>query len=279
MKMLSWKPLALACLVAFSARSVSAQNLITPDKVIPLFNGRDLSAFNTWLVDYHHDDPERVYSVVDRIDGAPAIRISGQYHGGLITKEHFTNYRLVAEFRWGALTWGARKDRARDAGILVHCQGPYGNCKKDFNSPWMRSYEFQIIEGGTGDLLVLGGYDQKDGPLIKAEITATLRDNKSKVWQTGGTPTLFTSGRVDWYGRDPQWKDTFGFRGQNDVEKPTGEWNHAEVVCDGDSLHYFLNGVLVNEATHASMRGGALLFQSEGAEIYFRRIELHPLKP
>jgi len=41
---------------------------------------------------------------------------------------------------------------------------------------------------------------------------------------------------------------------------------------------YFLNGVKVNEARDSVFTWGRLLFQSEGAEIYFRRIELHPLK-
>jgi hypothetical protein len=33
----------------------------------------------------------------------------------------------------------------------------------------------------------------------------------------------------------------------------------------------------VNGGTGSSLREGKLLFQSEGAEIFFRRIELHPL--
>lgn len=278
MKMLKLKYLAFAGGAVLAAFTTSAQTPITPDKLIRIFNGRDLSNFDTWEVDHHREDPDRVYSVVEQIDGAPAIRISGQHHGGIVTKDQYTNYRLVVEFRWGNLTWGARRNSARDSGILVHCQGDFGNCKKDFSSPWMRSYEFQIIEGGVGDLLVLSGYD-KSGALLKSEITATLRDTKTKVWQAGGIPTVFTSGRVDWYGRDPQWKDKLGFRGNQDVEKPSGEWNHIEVVARGDTLHYYVNGTLVNEASHASMSAGKLLFQSEGAEIYFRLIELHPLKP
>ena len=77
--------------------------------------------------------------MVDQIDGAPAIRISGQHWGGLITKSAYRDYRLVVEFRWGLLTWGQRKDRARDSGILIHCQGRPGSYQKDFNGAWMRS--------------------------------------------------------------------------------------------------------------------------------------------
>jgi hypothetical protein len=86
-----------------------------------------------------------------------------------------------------------------------------------------------------------------------------------------------SNARVNWYGRDRNWKDVSGVRGENDVELPVGSWNRIEVICEADKLKYFLNGKLVNEADSASLREGKLLFQSAGAEIFFRRIELHPL--
>ena len=57
------------------------------------------------------------------------------------------------EYRWGLITWSPRKDRARDAGLLLHCQGEPGNNSPEFRSPWMRSVEYQVIEGGTGDII------------------------------------------------------------------------------------------------------------------------------
>ena len=85
-------------------------------------------------------------------------------------------------------------------------------------------------------------------------------------------------GRVNWQYRDPAWKDQLGFRGPKDVEKPVGQWNLVEAIVDGGNLTFFLNGVKVNEARDGVFTWGRLLFQSEGAEIFFRRIELHPLK-
>jgi hypothetical protein len=64
---------------------------------------------------------------------------------------------------------------------------------------------------------------------------------------------------------------------KSDAEKPTGEWNTIEVVCDGDKITNIVNGVVVNEATHASETKGRILLQSEGAEVYYRNIELQPL--
>ena len=58
-----------------------------------------------------------------------------------------------------------------------------------------------------------------------------------------------------------------------DAEKPRGEWNKVEMICDGDKLTNIINGVVVNEGTNASVTRGRIL-QSEGAEIYFRKVEL-----
>lgn len=263
-------------LLAVSIFAASPSAPITPTTVIPLFNGKDLSNFTTWETKHGKEDPDKVFTVVEQIDGAPAIRMSGQYFGGIITKERYTNYRLTAEFRWGIVTWEPRKDRARDSGILLHCQGEEGNYAKAFNGAWMRSVEFQIIEGGTGDIILVGGYDRGNptpiAPTLKTIVTAG-----TKRWNPAGVPTEFKGGRIDWLRRDPDWKDVLGFRGRADAEKPVGQWNRIEAICDGGSVTYFLNGEKVNEGRDGSFTEGRLLFQSEGAEIFFRRMELHPL--
>ncbi len=62
-----------------------------------------------------------------------------------------------------------------------------------------------------------------------------------------------------------------------DAEKPSGEWNTIEVVCDGDKIINIVNGVTVNEGTKASLTKGKILLQSEGAEVYYRKVELRPI--
>ncbi|MCA1564038.1 MAG: DUF1080 domain-containing protein, partial [Acidobacteria bacterium] len=64
---------------------------------------------------------------------------------------------------------------------------------------------------------------------------------------------------------------------RNDLEKPTGEWNRIEAVCAGGNVTCLVNGVKVNEATNGTFKEGRIMFPSEGAELFFRRIELHPL--
>src|SRR3954468_4451427 len=167
---------AIALLAAFIATPARAQApaAIKPTELIKLFDGKSLANFETWLVDHHSSDPERVFSVVDQIDGAPAIRVSGQVWGGLLTRQAYRDYRLIVEFRWGGATWGDRKSRARDSGVLLHAQGRPGNTGKDFNGPWLRSIEFQIIEGGVGDILPVAGYNEQ-GEQVRPTLTARAR--------------------------------------------------------------------------------------------------------
>ena len=54
-------------------------------------------------------------------------------------------------------------------------------------------------------------------------------------------------------------------------ENPTGEWNTAEVKCEGGKLTVYINGKLQNECTCDSTEGYIAL-QSEGGPLEFRNI-------
>ena len=250
----------------------------SPQGLVRLFNGRTLANFETWLVDYHADDPEGVFSV-QHIDGTAAIRISGTVWGGLITTRSFRDYRLVAEYRWGGPTSGERATRTRDSGILLHAEGRPGNTARDFNGPWISSIECQIIEGGVGDLILVAGFEE-DGTRIRPSVDATTRKNRNgeDVYDPAGLLRTFVSGRVNWSGKSEDWTDRTGFRGTNDVETPELGWTRVEVVADADTLAFHVNGVLVNRASNASLSDGRIMIQSEGAEIFIRKFELHPLR-
>ncbi len=227
------------------------------------FNGKDLAGFYPYVRDRGRDDPNGVFTVRDGL-----IRISGQEFGGLTTRDEYRDYHLVVEWRWGERTWAPRKERARDSGILVHCVGEDGAASGN----WMESQECQIIEGGTGDFIMVGG---KGRPSLTCE--TRVGPDGQLYFEKGGKAVTRNSGRFNWWGRDPSWKDVLGFRGARDVEKPAGEWNRMEVICDGDSITTILNGYVVNMGTKSSLTHGKILFQSEGAEILFRKIEVRPL--
>lgn len=249
----------------------SRESAISPsDGPIKLFNGRDLDGFYTWIRGSEYEDPKKVFTVQDGM-----IHISGDGYGGLITKESYRDYHLIVEFKWGEKTWGDREDRARDSGVLVHAWGADGG----YSNTWMASIEAQIIEGGVGDILVLSGKDPATGQVLTTSLTAeTTKDRDGEtVWKKGGERKTLSSGRVNWFGRDADWVDEIGFRGKDDVESPSGEWTRLEIIADGDSLQYKVNGVVVNEGLEAKPDFGKLILQTEQAEMFVRRYELWPL--
>jgi hypothetical protein len=256
----------------------AAETAVRPDRTIRLFDGKSLAPFYTWLVDDHQEDPLRVFTVVDQVDGAPAIRISGERWGGLVTRETYRDYRLVVEFRWGLVTWGERRNASRDSGILIHGQGPDGNTGADGNGAWMRSVEAQIIEGGVGDFILVSGFDVGGKKLVPRMSARAAKDRDDEdVFDAQGEGREFEGGRINWFGRDVDWQDRLGFRGKQDVESRYGEWTRLEVIADGDRVTNVVNGKVVNEGTRSSLTEGRILVQSEGAEIYFRRLDLEPL--
>lgn len=257
-----------------------AEEPIRPGTTIDLLSDRGGTHFYNWLVDDHYSDPKGVFSFVDAVDGAPALRISGERWGGLATRRSYRDYRLVAEFRWGLLTWGDRTAAARDSGILLHCQGRDGNTAADFNGPWMSSFETQIIEGGTGDFIFVAGYGE-EGARVRPTATAYCSQDRDGEWvyDPWGEAKEFSQGRLNWHFRDPDWMDRLGFRGWRDLESPATDWTRIEVVCNGGAILNFVNGRLVNRLQNASWTEGKIMIQSEGAEIYFRKLELQPLQP
>ncbi|MDE2508094.1 MAG: DUF1080 domain-containing protein [Planctomycetota bacterium] len=236
---------------------------IREGKPVLAFNGKDLTGFYTYTKGGKFDDPKHVFSVVDG-----QLRISGEDYGGVITRAKYRDYHLVVEWKWGAKTWGSRAKAARDSGILLHCVGPDGAA----GGQWMESIECQIIEGGCGDFIMVGGLGQP-----QLTCATRLGPDKQRYYEKGGEEIVGKGMRFNWWGRDPAWKDVLGYRGPRDVEKPAGEWNRMEVVCDGDAITNIVNGYVVNVGTKSSLTEGKILIQSEGAEIIFRKIEVRPL--
>jgi len=228
-------------LVLVGTSCVSANR---PGKVTHLLQGNDLTPFYSYLQGLGRDtDPDGVFTITNGV-----LHISGQRYGYLATKEtNFANYKLVAEFKWGEKTWPPRVNNARDSGILIHCVG------KD--QVWPKSIEAQMIEGGTGDILVVSGaYLTVDGVTKGPNIA-----------------------RFDRPGRNP-WRDETGFRGPLEIENPHGQWNRMEVLCDGDKVRIKVNGHTTLTGTNAAPQVGKILLQTEGAEVFFRRLDVYPLR-
>jgi hypothetical protein len=127
------------------------------------------------------------------------LHISGDGLGYVATKSRYRDYHLVLEYCWGGWTWGSRKDRARDSGLILHCVEPDGSYEGIFTA----GIEAQIIEGGTGDFIVVPG-KRADGSKINVALTAETTKNRNgeTVWHKGGQRVTFHWGRINWFGRD-----------------------------------------------------------------------------
>ncbi|HWY67727.1 MAG TPA: DUF1080 domain-containing protein [Terriglobales bacterium] len=215
---------------------------------VTLFDGADLSNFDTLLKSKGlNSDPERVFQVQKK-----EVHISGKEFGYIVTKREFENYYLRAEFKWGEGTYAPRAGQARDSGILYNIQGE--------QKVWPRSIEFQICEGATGDFWMTdgGALTSKDG---------------NRVEGPAGK-----GAKIDRIGKGA-WKNEVGYRDPSgEVEKPHGKWNVVELVNQAGHVKQYVNGKLVNEGSEAFPGSGKILFQSEGAEVFFRNIRLYPLK-
>jgi hypothetical protein len=238
----------------------------TSQKYIQLFNGKNLEGWYTFLKGKgKNSDPNEVFTVKNG-----NIVISGEEFGCITTDEEFENYKLTVEFKWGERTFAPRVDRARDSGILLHSVGEDGGS----GGIWMYSIESQIIEGGTGDIIIVG--DGTDN----FSATTTVKPGEleeSCFYDPEGEARTFVRGRIDWHSRDPQWEDKKDFRGVNDVERPVGQWNRIECYAIGSELLIYLNGKLVNRACSVKPQKGKIQIQSEGAEIFIRKVDLQRL--
>jgi hypothetical protein len=253
----------------------------------PLFNGRDLTGWQTFMTkpDPAWDvpglrrdaagkylepigrdrDPLKVF-VVETVDGRPAIHVSGQGFGVMTTHESFENFHLRLQVKWGERKWGSKRNSPRDAGLLYFVHGAPGFD----HETWPRSIEFQIQEHDMGDLYALG---------TRIAVTArpaTVNGKTLYRYDPTGPSTLFVQ------------KLPIGNRcvKLGDPEKPTGEWNTLELICfNGDSVH-IVNGEVVMRLRHAERLDGAapapltagqISLQTEGAEVFYRDIEVRSI--
>ena len=231
---------------------------------VPLFAGQSLENFDTFVFGQGFNrDPEGVFRLVDGM-----IRVEGIPYGYFITKDEYGDFFLHAEFKWGEATHGSRANKARDSGILYRAVDVKKKAEAATSNGtiWPKALEFQIMEGGTGDVILLGGAQLTVNGVRKGGKLGIQIDRFNKT----------DLGRID--GWPKHYREPAGFRDPtNEVEKLHGQWNVLEMIAEGDRVKYWVNGTLVMEGHDASLEKGKILFQSEGSELFFRNIKLWPL--
>lgn len=254
--------------VRLAAGAETPQEPVVPKKAVQLFNGKDLTGWTTWLKGIGREDPKKVYSVEDGV-----IRVSGEGGGYLATDKPYKNYHLIVEYKWGRRTDGS--GNVRNAGVLLHGIGPDGGA----GGVWMTCLECQLAQGCEGDLIVIRGKDE-NGKLIPATITCETEiasDGKTR-WKPGGKKTVYSGSQFWWSKHEPGFEEKLDTRGRWDVTSPVGQWTRVECICNENRVTIKINGVTVNEALDVFPSAGKILLQNEGSEIYYRGVELRPLK-
>jgi hypothetical protein len=239
----------LARLVCWLAPVVACTSDAPHTGAVSLFNGVDFGGWDRYLgkpsdtepalgID---NDPRGVYSVV-MLDGEPAIRISGEVWGALISREELGDFHFRAEYEWGTLSWPPLN--SPDSGVMYLSSGPLGAVNAGGSAlsdpigsgAFMVSMEYQVKSGDIG-----GCYDL--GPI-----------------NFQAAPRNVGSERPGW--------------NQIDIVFQSGTAQHflnGELVAGGSDFELAWPGEPV-----ASLQRGKLQIQSEGGEIYYRHLELLP---
>ena len=255
--------LAALCLATGAETSLGDEptGLQPKEAFQPLFNGRDLTGWYTFLQKHGKGrDPDHVITIDD---GAihlykNAADASTVVMGYIATEREFGDYHLRFQYRWGTKKFQPRLALKRDAGLYYHILGP--------DKVWPQALQFQVEQTNVGDLITLYGFQVdtwSDPKTIGLEMPAYLGPEQ------GGRERIM------------------GGKGLAYQKHLAGDfeldgWNLAEVIAQGDSVVHVLNGHVINRARKVRVidpdkpgasrpiTRGRIALEIEAAEIYCR---------
>ena len=226
----------------------------------------------TWVkkVQKRGEDPEKVFTAEGR-----TLKVSGADMGCVTTRDAYRDYKLTLEFRYVDNDVQLNKTAARDGGILFHSTGRDGVFG---NGIWMSSFEYNIIQGASGDLIVVGSKKECPGVYrCKGNVDLATKGKSSQHWDPKGPEVeIVDSGRIRRPDVDLEWKN-LKTQALSPNENPVGEWNKAEVVCRGNTAEFYFNGMKTGEYRDLHPAAGRIQLQSEGFGIEYRNIVLSPI--
>jgi len=165
------------------------------------------------------------------------LHITGKEFGYLCTEKKFKNFHMVAEFKWGV-----KKYPPRDADTTRRDNGIMYYVQTDAKDMvWPKSIECQVQEGDVGDIWLI------DSVTVVVDGKRSIPNNYTRIAK------------------------------KKNGERPTGEWNTVEVIVYNGKITHIVNGIVVSTAETPSLSEGRIIIQSEGAEIYYRKIEIAEL--
>ena len=245
----------------------------TPEPALPspelsyewtkLFNGVDLDGFYTYTESQGIDnDTAGYFKVADGSIHATDLPDGETVDFGYIaTNESYSNFHLRFQYQWGGKKFAPRASVVRDAGLLFYMNGT--------DQLWPMSVETQIQENDTGDLWLLGSA----GKEASAKVTVTDADANLPKYKVGGETMTQQGGRIV----------------KSALAESLTSWNTVEVFADGQRATVVVNGTVVMRMTDIAqpdpedpsklipLTSGKIAFQTEGAEVFYRDIEIRSL--
>ena len=228
-----------------------------------LFNGHNLDGLYK-IIDGQNknEDPHRLVQVHDRM-----IHIykdcetgSRQPYGYISTENEYSHYHLRLQYKWGTKKFVPRANTLRDSGVLFHLVDP--------DMVWPTSIEFQVQEGDTGDLIN-----------VRTRSTGTI----DPATESEKFPTYKPA-------KDGGKTHVAGWILASEILDKRKGWNTVELIVRGSqSATHVVNGRVNNHYVDLHrpdpenpgewlpLERGRIIFQIEGAEIFYRNIEIKVL--
>mgnify|MGYP006286520141 FL=1 len=193
---------------------------------------------NGWHVDVPamDDNPDTTNPFIMRDGMLVSLGTPG---GHLISDEVYSDYKLVAEYRFAG--------EPGNCGILVHASTP-----RALYGMFPKSLEVQMMHENAGDFWCI----QED---IKVDNMVERRGPKEE-WGVSEGKRRRIKNLTD------------------ESENPVGEWNTMTIECRGDEVKVWVNDELVNHGYDCTATEGQIAIQAEGSEVEFRKLELTKLK-
>lgn len=236
----------------------------------PLFNGKDLTGFYTFLQKHgKNSDPDHVITIENNTIHLYKNQKDGDnvVMGYIGTEAEYGDYHLRFQFRWGEKKFEPRYKLKRDAGLYYHILG------KD--AVWPQALQYQVEETNVADLLTLYGFHVDtwlDPKTAQEKMPSFLPE------QQGGKPYAMGSKGIAYQKH---------LAGDHELKG----WNTAEIIASGDTITHILNGKVMNQAKNVRLidpeKGGdakpitrgRIAIEIEAAEVFFRNVEIRQLDP
>jgi len=126
----------------------------------------------------------------------------------------------------------------------------------------------------VGDVILVAGFEPTARGARRPSPPGLGRTAMARpVFDPAGEARLFETGRINWSSRDVDWKDSLGFRRQRRCREPVRGVDAPRGGRAGRPAHLHRERADRERGRAGQPDGGEeLMIQSEGAEIFFRRI-------